>query len=82
MVRKIFLLRHGDAVFADQGMDDFDRPLNTRGTNKIRDLGSRMLEKSVLPQLVFCSPALRTRQSVKQLSESLKQDMEIELVDD
>ncbi len=79
MVRKIFLLRHGEAMMPDYGMKDIERPLTSKGANQIRELGKELAQTSFKPDLVYCSPAVRTQQTLEHLSESMGQEWETEL---
>ena len=40
-------------------MDDFDRPLNNRGKRDAPNMGQRLKEQSVVPDLLLSSPANR-----------------------
>jgi phosphohistidine phosphatase len=79
MVRKIFLLRHGEAMMPDYGMKDIERPLTSKGANQIRDLGKHLLKTNFKPDLVYCSSAERTQQTLAHLSESMNQEWETEI---
>ena len=63
--RTLTLLRHGDAMPAVPGEDDYDRPLSDRGSD---DIG-RLLKKCVLMDLradwIYASPAARTQSSAQ-----------------
>lgn len=61
--RQLLLLRHAKAVLGDPGMEDFDRPLAPRGEKAARDMGRHMAMHGLVPDLVLCSPARRTRQT-------------------
>jgi phosphohistidine phosphatase len=70
--RLLWVLRHAKAV-ADPpaGQADHDRPLAPRGRRDAAALGARLagdglgFDRSDLPDLVLCSTALRTRQTVE-----------------
>ena len=82
MVRKIFLLRHGEAMMADFGMKDIERPLTSKGANDIRDLGKKLSKTKFKPDIVYCSSAVRTKQTLTGLSESMNHEWETEFRDD
>ncbi|HIJ38652.1 MAG TPA: histidine phosphatase family protein, partial [Rhodospirillaceae bacterium] len=50
---------------------DFDRPLNKRGRKAARALARYFLDLGQVPPLVLCSPACRTRQTLKPLARRL-----------
>lgn len=82
MVRKIFLLRHGEAAFPDQGMKDIDRPLTEAGSNQIRLLGSNLKPFASTIDLIYCSSALRTRETLRCLIEGSGINCEIDIRED
>ena len=59
--RTLLLMRHAKAAWP-AGVDDLDRPLAGRGRRDAK-AGASWLAGRRPPQLVFCSPALRTRQT-------------------
>lgn len=59
-MRHLILMRHGEAGFAAPSQPDFERPLTARGTGDARHQGQLLKERHLVPDIVFCSPALRT----------------------
>ena len=59
----LMLLRHAKSSWADTGQDDLDRPLNERGKHAAVAVGRYMASNGLVPQLVLCSPARRTRET-------------------
>lgn len=64
MTLTVSLLRHAKSDWGDPGLDDFDRPLAPRGLEAAPRMGAAMLERGVRPDLVLCSAALRTRETL------------------
>jgi phosphohistidine phosphatase len=62
-MKRLTLMRHGDARWKDQGLSDFDRPLNRRGTAAAETMARRLLELQFVPDLMLVSPARRTQQT-------------------
>lgn len=63
----LILVRHGKAEpWADGG--DRERPLARRGLRQSIDVGTELHELGWRATHVFCSPALRTRQTADQLA--------------
>jgi phosphohistidine phosphatase len=70
--RTLVLLRHAKAE--TPGDDpDFDRRLTTRGENDADAAGAWLADERLRPDLVFCSPAARTRQTWQGVSIALAQ---------
>jgi phosphohistidine phosphatase len=58
------LLRHAKSSWDDPADDDFARPLNTRGLANAPVAGKTLATLGFNPDLVVCSPAQRTRQTL------------------
>ena len=52
-------------------MDDRDRPLAPRGRKAVRKLAAHVEGGAIRPELVLCSPARRTRETIAGLEASL-----------
>ncbi len=63
--RRLSILRHAKAEEGDG--DDVARSLNERGVQDALKIGDFIKKKNVLPELVICSTAQRTRQTLAQL---------------
>lgn len=61
---ELYLLRHAKAVPADDGAADRERPLEPRGRRAAQAMGTWIGEHHLVPDLVLCSPSLRTRQTL------------------
>ena len=57
----LLLLRHAKSSWDDLSLEDFDRPLTKRGTKAARLIGSHLVKNALVPDLVLCSTAVRTR---------------------
>jgi phosphohistidine phosphatase len=66
------LFRHGKSSWDDPALKDFDRPLSERGQSAVPRMGAFMAARRIAPELVLCSPAVRTRQSLDLLLPYLK----------
>lgn len=60
--RTLVLLRHAKAERAN-GIDDELRPLAMQGRKQATRLGRDLLAEELVPEVVLCSSALRTRQT-------------------
>lgn len=64
-VSKLYLLRHAKAAPVPEGDGgDRERPLEQRGRRGAQAIASWIAEHRVAPELVLCSPSLRTRQTL------------------
>ena len=59
MERKLYIIRHGKSSWENEGLDDIDRPLNERGTRSAEVMAKRIMEKGLIPRLIYSSPANR-----------------------
>jgi phosphohistidine phosphatase len=76
-VKTLWLLRHAKAS-AGEGLPDRDRPLATRGRDAATRLGRHLAERGVRPDLVLCSPALRTRETLDLVAKALGAELLID----
>lgn len=60
--RTLVLVRHAKSSW-DLDVDDQDRPLSGRGRRDARVLGELLAARSIRPDLVLCSTALRAQQT-------------------
>lgn len=67
MVKKIYLLRHAKSDHP-RGIDDEDRPLNSRGREASTKMGKYIVEQIGVPDVVLCSTAVRTTQTLQGIS--------------
>jgi len=62
-MKRLLLLRHAKSDWSDPLLEDFDRPLASRGRVAAPRMGRYLASKIGAPDLVLCSDALRTRQT-------------------
>ncbi len=65
MTTTLYLLRHAKSSWADVTVSDHDRPLRNRGRRRAALLAEWLEERSLGCDLVLCSTALRTRQTLE-----------------
>jgi phosphohistidine phosphatase len=61
--RTLVLLRHAKAASPDDYAADIDRPLTARGRRDASAAGAWLAAESLVPDLVLCSPSVRTRET-------------------
>jgi phosphohistidine phosphatase len=62
-LRRLWLLRHAKAAPIEIGADR-DRPLTGKGERAAREIGAWAAQRHAEPELVLCSTAVRTRQTL------------------
>jgi phosphohistidine phosphatase len=60
---RLILFRHGKAEAESASGDDFDRRLAPRGARESAEIGGRLAELGLKPDLVLVSPAARARET-------------------
>jgi phosphohistidine phosphatase len=66
-VKTILLLRHAKSDWATPDLDDHDRPLNRRGERAAEAMADHIAQHCPRPDLILCSTAIRTRQTLAPL---------------
>jgi phosphohistidine phosphatase len=61
----LMLLRHAKSSWDDPALDDFDRPLASRGKEAATRMGAYMTRQGLAPALILSSTAVRARQTLK-----------------
>lgn len=59
------LFRHAKSSWDNPKLDDFDRPLDTRGRNAAPAMGAHMRALRLMPDLILSSPSARTKETVE-----------------
>jgi phosphohistidine phosphatase len=63
--RQLYVLRHAKSSWDDPGLDDRERPLAPRGRRAVEALADHLRSSGIEPELVLCSPARRTRETLE-----------------
>lgn len=67
-MKLLYLLRHAKSSWDDPDLDDFDRPLNKRGRKSAKAMAAFFRDSGLAPETILCSPAKRTRETLKYLT--------------
>ncbi len=67
-VRQIILLRHAHAEPPARDQSDESRPLTSGGAREAESAAAWLREHAAQPDVVLCSPALRTRETAAAIS--------------
>ncbi|EFC84361.1 histidine phosphatase family protein [Parafrankia sp. EUN1f] len=79
---RLLLLRHAKSdVASDPTMRDQDRPLSPKGRTSIALIADHLVAAGLEPDLVLCSSAVRTRETVAHLAHALPSSVPV-LVED
>lgn len=73
-MKTIFLLRHAKSSWDDASRDDHDRPLNQRGDRAASLVAQFLRQEGLIPDLILCSTARRTRETLARLQAVLGDD--------
>ena len=76
-MKTLYILRHAKSDWGDSSLKDFDRPLNDRGWRAAKTIGQEMRERDLVPDLVFVSPAVRTRETLARAEEGFGDKFEV-----
>ncbi|HSY04512.1 MAG TPA: histidine phosphatase family protein [Steroidobacteraceae bacterium] len=70
-MKRLTLMRHGDARWKDAGLSDLERPLNRRGVGAAEAMAQRLHALELVPDLLLVSPARRTQQTAEIVAREL-----------
>lgn len=62
-LKRLYLLRHAKSDWDNPSLSDIERPLAQRGVAAAPRVAEVMQSEGLLPELVICSPARRTRET-------------------
>jgi len=71
MSRELYILRHAKSDWAAGAAEDSERPLNKRGRKDAPRMGSWMREHYLYPGIVYCSTAVRARETLEAVAREL-----------
>lgn len=80
-MKTIYLLRHAKSDWGDAAIADHDRPLNERGREAAPRMGAHMKAHRYKPDLVLCSTARRTIETLDLIKSDLGGDVAVEFED-
>jgi phosphohistidine phosphatase len=62
--KRLLVLRHAKSSWDDPGLDDHERPLAPRGRRAVEAIAAHLNAADIHPDLVLCSSARRTRETL------------------
>jgi phosphohistidine phosphatase len=79
MTRTLYLLRHAKSSWDDPDLTDRDRPLAPRGRRAVATMAAHVRKQGVAPELVLCSPSVRTRDTLERVAAGFAAAPRVEL---
>ncbi|RNI25013.1 SixA phosphatase family protein [Rufibacter latericius] len=77
-MKNLLLMRHATAADKAIGQTDFDREITLFGQRQAGEAGLWLKEQALLPELVLCSSAVRTRMTLENLLEEMNSKIPIQ----
>src|SRR5262245_17569215 len=71
----LYLLRHAKSSWDDPTLADRDRPLAQRGRRDAKRVADHLARAGIEPELLLCSPAVRTRETLRRVRAALGPSM-------
>jgi phosphohistidine phosphatase len=66
-MKRVYLLRHAKSSWKDGSLADRERPLAGRGRRAAKAVARHLEKERLRPDLVLCSPARRTRETLERV---------------
>ena len=80
-MKNLYLIRHAKSDWNDTSKSDFDRGLNKRGKKAIITMANVLKEKKIMPDLILCSSAKRTKLTAQGLAKEIGYHGKIKYID-
>ena len=79
MTVRLWLLRHAKSSWDDPDMEDVERPLAPRGARAADRMRDYLDAEDIRPELVLCSSALRTRETLARILPGLGPELTVRI---
>jgi phosphohistidine phosphatase len=70
-VKRLTLIRHAKSSWRDASLEDFDRPLSSRGRRDAPRMAERLAAAKPAPEQMLASPALRAADTARAMAAAL-----------
>ena len=80
-MKRLLLLRHFKSLPGEVGQRDRDRPLSQRGWRDARTMAAVLADHPPAPDLILCSSARRTRESLSAILPHIDGDTTVRIAD-
>jgi phosphohistidine phosphatase len=77
--RRLYVLRHAKSSWEDPALNDHQRPLAPRGRRAVKLLAAHLAAEAIRPELVLCSDARRTIETLEGVLPGVEASIEPEL---
>ncbi|QDS95560.1 phosphohistidine phosphatase [Roseimaritima multifibrata] len=77
MTKRLILMRHAKSDWGSPELGDHDRPLNARGEASAPKMAEWMQGHGYVPELVLCSTAVRTQQTIERMLPCWKSEVAV-----
>lgn len=78
-MRHLYLLRHAQSNSNDPSIEDIQRPLSPKGHSDARKLAGYLRHQDFAIELVLCSSAERTTQTLEEIRPALPRDTKVSI---
>ena len=75
-------MRHAKSSWSDKALDDRERPLSARGRAAAPRMGTALAERNLVPDVILCSPAKRTRRTLELVIDAMRARPKTTIADD
>ncbi|KAF5728512.1 hypothetical protein HS088_TW21G00660 [Tripterygium wilfordii] len=79
MPRRLILLRHAESSWENPSLRDHDRPLSQAGRAAAVSVSQKLQQLGWIPELILCSDAVRTKETLKIMQEQAEGLLEAEV---
>ena len=76
-MKELYLVRHAKSSWSNPQRKDFDRPLNERGLLSASEMGKRLAENNLEPNIIVTSNAERAKETAILIESRFKNKIEI-----
>lgn len=68
----LYIVRHAKSSWKSYELEDIDRPLNNRGKRNAPEMGLRLANKGIRPDILISSPAKRAYSTAKKIAKMIQ----------
>ena len=81
-MKTLYIVRHAKSSWNFPELGDIDRPLNERGKRSAPEMGLRLANKGIKPNLLISSPAKRARSTAKKIAKMIQYPKDRIIIED
>jgi phosphohistidine phosphatase len=79
IMKTLLVMRHAESSWDAPGLQDHDRPLNSRGVHDATRIGRLLVEENLVPARIFSSTAVRTLSTTELVVGEFGVDVEVQI---